>query len=282
MKRNVFLAVFLTSNLFLVAYAEDVATTIQRLKDKNTRDSAFEEIKKMDKTEISGELRKLAKDKNSQQAHRTVSIVLLGQIKDYDSEKDIVEILNTEDNYIMKNACLISLGHMGKKDLIPLIKSHLNDEPKTVSLRSAWALAKLGDFSGKGIAINTLLQDTIVTHKAIASEVIEQIGDKSIIDELKTFKNNSNDWTQIYINLTIAKLQISGLSKEEQINILKNTISDNQFEIRKWAADKLDEIGTPEAMKTLEDIAKDRDNKGSYVAGKILFNKEQKEKQKIK
>jgi len=137
-------------------------------------------------------------------------------------------------------------------------------------MRAVWALAKMGDKSGKQLALDTI-KDKDVTAQLLSVEALEVIGDKDAIPELKKNLDSKNVWAKIHSKLAIKRLEIQGLSETEKLDFLKETLKDEQFEVNQWSATELGKIGTPEAITILKETAKDTKVAGSYSAGKILM-----------
>lgn len=109
------------------------------------------------------------------------------------------------------------------------------------------------------------------SHYTFTSDALEAIKDKSVIPQLRKSLDSDDVWTRIYVKLTIKKLEVIGLSDGERLKFLKDSLKDEQFETRQWAAIELAKIGTEEAIGILKQAVEDKTNPGSYSADKVLM-----------
>ncbi|OGS19183.1 MAG: hypothetical protein A3J83_07320 [Elusimicrobia bacterium RIFOXYA2_FULL_40_6] len=270
MNKTIIVSLSLVLLCFSSVIADNVDNSLRKLEKKESRARAIEELKKIGKPAVT-KLKLLAKDKKKDKETRISSIILLGQLKASDAQPDLEDTLKNEENDSCREASAIALGHLDKKESIPKLKQALNDQSVNVRMRSVWALAKLGDKTGKELAIKTLLEDKNVTGKVLASEALEAIGDKDTISQLQQYVNDGNVWTRIYAKLTIKKLGMVGLSESQRLGFLKDSLKDSQFEVNQWASIELAKIGTPEAINILKEVAKDPSTKGNRSADKVLM-----------
>ena len=212
-----------------------------------------------------------AKDSSLQQKERVLAILTIGKsTTTVERSRTILEeILEKDENKFCREASAMALGILCDKKAIPKLKQSLKDDFGNVKMRAVWALAKMGDKSGKELALETIKGED-VTAQLLAVEAIEAIGDKDMIDELKKNLDSKNVWTKIHSKLAIKRLEIQGLSEAEKLNFLEKTLKDNQLEVNRWAAIELGKRGTTEAINILKQATKDRENPGNYSARKIL------------
>ncbi|MBN1384574.1 MAG: HEAT repeat domain-containing protein [Elusimicrobia bacterium] len=252
-----------------VCWGADIKGAISKLHNKETRQEAIKEIEKIGKPAVA-HLRQLAKDKKKDQNSRISAIVLLGRMKAEEAGTDLEEVLEKDDNKFCREASAIALGKIKNKKAIPKLKKALKDESGNVRMRAVWALAKMGDKSGKKLALD-IIKSKDVTAQLLAVEALEAIGDKDVIPELENNLNSNSVWTRIHSKLAIKRLKIQGLSEQEKLNFLKETLKDEQFEVNQWSAQELTKVGTPEAIGILKETAKDETISGSYSAKKVLM-----------
>jgi len=263
------LAILTLLLLYVEIFSEDIKTAIKELEKKETRIEAARKIEKIGKPAIK-HLRQIIKDKNKDRDTKISSIILLGKLKAKEVRLDLEEVLLKDKDEFLREASAIALGNLDEKEAIYNLKKSLNDTSVNVRMRGVLALAKLNDKSGKAIALKTLIEEENVTGKLLATEALEAIGDKDVIQQLQQHLNDKNVWTRIYTKLTIKKLEMVGLSEQERLNFLKETLKDEQFEINQWAAIELAKIATPVAIDILKEAAKNKGIPGSYSAKKVL------------
>ena len=269
MKKIILMIVMIVINISL-CWSDEIGKTISKLQKKETRQEAVKEIEKIGKPAVT-QLRQLAKDKKKDQNSRISAIVLLGRMNAEESGADLEKILEKDEDKLCREASAISLGNLGNKKAIPKLKQALKDESGNVRMRAVQSLAKLGDKSGKQLALDTLTKENDVTGKILAGDALEAIGDKNLIPILRQYDNDNNVWTRVYTNLAIKKLEMVGLSGSEQMQYLKKALNDSQNVVNQWSVLKLAEIGTNEAINILKEAAKNKEIKGSRIAKGVLI-----------
>ncbi|MEW6686356.1 MAG: HEAT repeat domain-containing protein [Candidatus Edwardsbacteria bacterium] len=267
-------------NLFMISlflftsqsFAENARDVIGRLAKQETRQQAIAEIERLGSSAIP-DLREVAKNKNQSEEMRVSCIVLLGRLKAAEAKVELEEYLLKDGNKFCREASAIALGNLGDETAIPKLKEALKDKSGNVRMRAVWALAKLGDKSGKELALETI-KGKDVTAKLLAVEALEAIGDKSVISALKENLKSKNVWTKIHSKLAIKRIEAVGLSEAEKLGFLKETLSDEQFEVNQWAAQELGrmviERSNNQAVAILKEVAKGEEVAGSYSATKVL------------
>jgi len=250
-----------------VIFAGQVEKAIQKLQKKETRQEAIMEIEKIGKS-VAPQLRQLAKDKEKDQDSRVSAIILLGKLKDGESEIDLENLLEKDEDKFCREASAISLGNLNDKKAIPKLKQALKDESGNVRMRAVWALAKMGDKSGKQLALDTIQKEKDATHKLLAAEALGEIGDKDIIPELEENFKSSDIRTRWYSKVAIKKIGMANMDEQSRIKYLEKIL--NSDEMNNWSAVELVKIGTAEAINALKETAKNAKNPGSGSAYKVL------------
>ncbi len=127
----------------------------------------------------------------------TAAIQALGLIQYKPSIAQLSVMATSSDVQVLRLASAISLGQIGDKSSLPLLKSLLDDEEANIRWDAAIALAKMGDSSGS-VIINSLLSrayyknfkeiDSWETEKAIlvAIQVTSQLGGEQFKSNLLT------------------------------------------------------------------------------------------------
>lgn len=269
MKTTIFRATIILLFFYCFVSAMDAEEMAGKLKDKKNRESVAAEIERSGKSAVKP-LREIAKDKRRHRDARIASILLLGRLKTREARADMETLLATDDDNFCREASAIALGDLGDKKAITALKEGMRDKSVNVRMRSVRALAKLGDLSGRDLALKTLTKESDVTGKLLASDALQEIGDKSVIPELESHLNDSNIWTKIYAKLAIKKIGMAGLAEDAQIAYLKESLKDTQSEVDQWAAITLAKIGKSKAIGVLVESSKDKNLPGNYAARKVL------------
>ena len=125
----------------------------------------------------------------------TAATQALGLIQYLPAVSKLSVLATSSDFQVVRLASVVSLGQIGHKSSLPLLKKLLNDEEANIRWDSAIALAKMGDRSGVSI-LNSLLSrtyyenfkeiDSWETEKAIlvAIHVSSQLGGKEFKENL--------------------------------------------------------------------------------------------------
>jgi len=272
--KKILAALFITSLVIFIASAATVEEAIRKLENEKTRKEGIEELDQMGKPALP-HLLKLAKDRGKSQDARISAMLLLGKTKDEQAREPLEEILEKDEDKFCREASAIGLGKLGDKKGIPKLKQALSDASGNVRMRAAWALAVMGDDSGYALALETI-KGKNVTAQLLAIDTLEAIGNKEAIPILKQNLDSENVWTRIHSKLAIKRLEMLGLSEEEKLNFLKETLKDEQFEVNNWAAIELGKIALsdiPEsqpAIDILRNVASDTKIPGSYSASKMV------------
>lgn len=248
--------------------AVDPAQSVKKLEKRETRREAIAELEKAGKASLA-HLMNIAKDSKQSNEVRVPAIVLIGKIKADEAMGGLEDILANDKDKYSREAAAIALGHLGNKQATPALQKALNDASGNVRMRAAWALAKMGDHGGKGLALKTL-KGNDVSAQLLAVDALEAMGDKSILPELEKNAKNNNTWTRVHSKLAIKRISIQGLGDKQRIAYLSDTLNDKQYEVNNWAAIELGKTGTPEAMAVLKKSAKGFRQPGSRSAKKVL------------
>jgi hypothetical protein len=125
----------------------------------------------------------------------TAATQALGLIQYLPAVSKLSVLATSSEFQVVRLASAVSLGQIGHKSSLPLLKKLLNDEEANIRWDSAIALAKMGDSSGASI-LNSLLSrtyyenfkeiDSWETEKAIlvAIHVSSQLGGKEFKENL--------------------------------------------------------------------------------------------------
>jgi len=107
-------------------------------------------------------------------ASRIAAIKSIGMLKNPESAKELIKFLKPNFSDQEKLECIISLGELGNKSIIPQIKNMLTYEEPNIRWDAAISLAKLGDQSGKLIILNLLDREYYKNFKQVDQKEIEK------------------------------------------------------------------------------------------------------------
>lgn len=251
-----------------LVYAGAPEKAVEKLLNKETRAEAIKELEKIGSPALP-QLRELAKDKKKDSDARVSAIILLGRIKASEASPDLEAILEEDNDKFCREASAISLGNLGDRKAIPKLKQAMKDKSGNVRMRAVWAMAKLGDKSGKQLALETIKEGKDATHKLLASEALGEIGDKDAIPELKENLKSPDVRTRWFSKVAIKKIEMARMTVAEKIKELEKTL--NGDDMNNWAAIELAKIGTSEATETLKKTYRDKESPGSASAYKVLI-----------
>jgi HEAT repeat protein len=258
---------FMLSNPQMIIAAEKIDRVIERLTKPEQRREAARQIEKEGKA-AGRHLRRFAKDRKNDRNSRVAAIALIGRIKDDEATEDLEGLLENDGDQLCREASAMALGNLGNRKTIRTLKNALKDESPNVRMRSVWALAKLGDTSGKELAMQAIREEENATEKMLAAEALGAVGDKSCISELQQNPSNSNLAVRWYSKVAIKQIEMSSMSESEIIQYLAGIL--NGPNMNNWTSVQLAMIGTPEAVKALKDIAADPHSNGQPAAQKVL------------
>lgn len=164
-----------------------------------------------------------------------------GLISNYKSAKNavpaLIKALRDSDVTVSTNAA-IALGIMGNPAAVPALEKALRDERESVRTHAAQALGRMGGSTAFGDKADRPLP----ARDAAVSALIRALRDEN--------EDVSN----------IAAWALSGIgeSAKDTVPALIEALKDEDDNVRRNAAEVLKKIGTPEALKAVEEWEKDR------------------------
>lgn len=163
---------------------------------------------------------------------------------------------SSDENFIA--LCAEELGRRPSPEGKALLKGLLDnpDESAHVQVAAALGLAEMGDSSGKDRALKAVLQKEPWSNTAIRA--LEKLQAKDAITRIdQAARSSENPHDKSVANIAALRIQLAGRPNSEQLDILEKALRDKDSrEVRKWAAMRLAEIGTPEAGQRLAAVAK--------------------------
>lgn len=244
-----------------IVFAETTGlnSAIEKFKNKETRYEAIQEIESIG-VPAAEELKKLINDERIDQTTRSYAIMMLGRIKSEDDRMYLEQIFTNDNNINNRDSAGLALGYLGDKQSIPALTNGLQDKSSRVCMRAAWALAELGDNSGRDLALTAIKKGRNAMALMLAVDALEAMNDKTIITRLKENLKNPNPNTRRYSMIAIKRLEAQSLSSDDKRNYLKEMLKDRQPEITRWAAFELVKDGSTEAADILKETARDVQN----------------------
>lgn len=189
-------------------------------------------------------LRKVIAARTSDQASRTLQEL----------------IRNTSDTHF-KALCAEELGRKFSPEGKALLKNLLVNpkEDAHVQIAAALGLAEMGDDSGKDRAMKAVLQNEPWANTAIRA--LEKLKAKDVVAHIdKKARTAPDSYERDKARIASLRIQLVDKSNDEQLALLEGALRDKESrEVRKWAAMRLAEIGTPEAGQVLAAVAKSED-----------------------
>ena len=198
---------------------------------------------------------------------------LLGNTHDAEGDALLTSLLRSDADPLVRQAAAVGMGQSGRRIHLETLRTLVNEKKENLAVRlqAAWALGKLGDGSGKGLALKTISAKSggDGTPKFLAVEALEAIADDSCLPELdRNWRFESDPWTRILSRVAATRIRYSKIAVADRIEYLRKAISDPQFEVCEWAAQSLEQLGTVEARKVLVETAASPSSPGAYSAQK--------------
>jgi HEAT repeat protein len=260
-------------------WATDINGAIRGLEGKETRKGAVASLEKIGTSALPSLLSAIEDKKGfSLSSEGKIAVILLfGKIKDKTSREALEKRLKKDKDPFIREASALSLGNIGDKASIPVLKKGLSDKSSNVRMRSALSLARLGDKSGYEPSLKEM-KGGDPTASLLSIDVLEAIGDKDAISILQGYiEEESSVWTRIYSGLAIKKLEIQGLNPEDRLAFLKDCLGDKNSEVVRWVSKELKKIvrenqpQRDEVVNILKECLKEHPKPQSYAALKILL-----------
>ncbi|MDD5354038.1 MAG: HEAT repeat domain-containing protein [bacterium] len=299
--RKVFILIAILTIMTKLCFAENINSSISKIRNKETRQQGVKELESIGQDALP-QVQEIAKDKTRNRDERITALILMGKIgknapvetgqpakgqkmagaQQMHSNRAQIRMqlegtLKNDDDNLTREASAIALGHLKEHDAIPKLKEALNDRRGNVRMRAALGLAKMGDDTGKGQALEAL-KGKDVTAQLLAIDALEEYNDKSVISQLKNNLKSDNVWTRIHSLLAIKRIESKDLQGQVKLSYMQETLKDKQFEVNNWAAESLmKEVANntenrPQALHILINTAKDNSIVGCYSCNKMLKN----------
>jgi HEAT repeat protein len=265
----VIIAFILFPTSFVLAQSPDINTSLEKLKNKETRIAAMHEIETIGAPAAEG-LKNIIADPKSDQMTRSNTLIMLGRIKSSENRSYLEQVFNGDKTEFNRDSAALALGYLGDKESIPVLKNGLQDSSSRVRMRAVWALATLGDNSSETLAMEAIKRGIDRATLMIAVDALEATKDQTLLPQLKANLTYDNPETRKYSSIAIKRLESQGLPSIEKLKYLKKMLMDKQFEINGWAAIELAKDGTPESINILKTIAIDKTNSGNRASQKAL------------
>lgn len=178
------------------------------------------------------------------------------------------ERLQSDPNMDFRALCAEEMGKWPSSETKAILKTLLTDpkENGEVQLAAAAGLAHMGDDSGKERAVKAIIQDE--PGAASATRTLEKLRANDVVTRIDHAARGPGS-TRIRGTAEEASLRIrlAGKTGAEEMSILDTAIRDKESrEVRKWAALRLVQIGSPEAGQRLAVVAKSSDTSVAATA----------------
>ncbi len=177
------------------------------------------------------------------------------------ASKKLQGLVRSSSDENFKALCAEELGHRPSPEGKTLLKELLTNpnESAQVQVAAAMGLAEMGDDSGKDRATKAILQKEPWANTAV--RVLEKLQAKDVLPQIdQAAQSSGNPYDRSVARIAALRVRSVGKTNSEQLDILENALRDKDSrEVRKWAAMRLAEIGSPEAGQRLTSVAKSGD-----------------------
>lgn len=191
-------------------------------------------------------------------------LLLLALVPRHSNEKSDLLAKETAND---KNACIreatfiSALGDSENPELVrnAISKIRAVGEKRTIKMRAARYLAHLGHNEGKNEAIKVLsdsVKNNQATEQMLSAAVFEEEGTKEDIPSLNKLKNSRSAWTRMYVEKSIAAIEIRE-SKGNKIEVIKKYIESPSLEVRYKALEMLATDDSEDCRKLVKELLSD-------------------------
>lgn len=233
--------VSLISSLFYCSSYDDTISTINKYFEshKYELDGIIPVIKKID--DIENVLPKIVHDNTQDCRIRGVAHYLIAKLK-IPNAREILERSLLEDQDVRnREAAADSLGVLGDPKSITALKKACEDTDKEGFVRGCalLALAKLGNRESLKEGLK-MLNDSHPTNNLLGCEIIEELGDETVLNEIEIISKSPKNWNKAYTERAICAIKVKTCQMEKQEEMLLNIIKNSKYdEVTEWATIKL-------------------------------------------
>lgn len=183
------------------------------------------------------------------------------------------KFLDGAPNLNIRTVALRNIASIGGKGAIPLLISVLNNphQPLLVRVNAGRELARLGDASGHGVALESL-HDSLALSREAGIQTLGLIGRQSdgAALEAKTKDQAEGERMRLIAKKALRHLALANVPQSQRLDSLEKSLADSHAWVREWAAGELAESKEGRARALLESAASHAKHPGRREAGEAL------------
>ena len=174
------------------------------------------------------------------------------------------DILKRDDlDESRKITALSTLGVLGSKLDIDLIKRYLDDESEAVQVMAASAMARLGDYSQEDFLIRMITESKETVANKYAVQALAHFDTEKSKAKLQDLIARKATWNS-YAALGLEQQKYKKVSQSEKVDFLSDLINNPEFSdysestrnsLLSWTFEELADIGTKEAIEFLKKVS---------------------------
>jgi len=211
----------------------------------------------------------LAKDEDSMTSTSAINALRnIGDEKVAPVMRDILKGKNLDDD--RKISALLTLGVLGSKSDIDLIKKYLDDGSEAVQVIAASAMAALGDNSEEDLLIRIIIESKDTFAKKYAIQGLANFDTEKSKKKLEELVEKKPTWSA-YAILSLEQQKYRKISQSEKLDFLSELVNSQEIKqyseyeksiLLDWAFEELANMETKEAIEFLKT---DPYNTGLYL-----------------
>lgn len=189
---------------------------------------------------------------------QTTIINILGRLKDQRAIAPLERLLARSTDEDIQMLCINSLGLLGDKKAIPLIKDKLDSPNVRVQAYAALALARLGDPIQKRL-VKEFLKDKDERAQWPALQALGVMGDEGDLDVIRGIRDDkkASDISRDFAQMSDYRIRSRRMTQGEKLKEMKGFVRSEDPRIIQWALHEMVEDGSDALIKKLKDLAKD-------------------------
>jgi hypothetical protein len=186
----------------------------------------------------------------------------LVKMNDISTKPALIEFFRTTTDDQSKDPAMELLGRMNATEIIPELKTLLQNRLSYVAMSAACALGEMGDQSGRYMVIKSLTDNPYyVSADALrALAAFGNRGDLEFLEDLRAKHPGNHEQSDENIDIAECQIECKGLTPQGKLEKISKWLPYEQLPAvhtgqSLWAISQLGQMGTKRAKDLLEEIA---------------------------
>lgn len=186
----------------------------------------------------------------------------LVKMNDLSTKPALIEFFRSTRDDQSKNQAMELLGRMKAVEIIPELKTLLQDRARGVAMSAACALGEMGDDSARYTVIKALTAN----HNYVDADALRALAvfgnkeDLELLDEIRAKHPGNHEGSEENIDIAFCQIQCKGLTQKGKLEKIAPWMPNEKLPAihivqSLWAIGQLSQMGTPQTVELLKQIA---------------------------